>query len=59
LPKGDLSAYLAKQYKQQKITAIDNIEDNIIQAKNLYSLSNLTFETADAPVSAGGISQST
>ena len=46
--QGELSAYLAKQYQQQKIVAIDNIEDNITQAKNSYSLSNLTFETIDA-----------
>ena len=45
---GELSAYLAKQYKRQKFTAIDNIEDNITQAKTLHSLSNLTFETVDA-----------
>lgn len=45
--KGNLSAHLAKRYKQHSFTAIDNIASEIEQARE-HRLSNLAFETADA-----------
>ena len=45
---GNLTSYLATKYHRQQFIAIDNIADEIVQAKMYYSLPNLTFETVDA-----------
>src|SRR6266700_43386 len=44
---GAISAYLAKNYPQQKFLAIDNLANEIESAKD-FRLSNLSFETVDA-----------
>lgn len=46
--QGDISSYLAKQYSKQKFIAIDNIDEEIKQAKILHQHPNLIFESADA-----------
>jgi|GEM_PF-1091144 len=45
--QGNITAYLAKNYPQQRFTAIDNLEGEIERAKS-HQLPNVTFATQDA-----------